>query len=178
MTPRDESTATPLPDFDPESIYELDVRETLRAGGEPRSEIVAAADGLPEGHVLHLRTTFRPEPLLRLLERRGFHHHTAMFGESDWSTWFWKTLAPPTPAPLRAINSVTTDDAEDLRLLPPPEPMLRILERIGADSTGFDVLLPFYPEPLVPLLIDAAWSITMVEEASDGVRVRLSPPAN
>jgi Uncharacterized conserved protein (DUF2249) len=175
MTPRAETTATPLPDFDPERIYELDVRETLRAGGEPRSEIVAAADGLPAGHVLHLRTTFRPEPLLRLMEGRGFHHHTAMFGESDWSTWFWKTLAPPTPAPLHTSNSVTTDDAEDLRLLSPPEPMLRILERITADSSGFDVLLPFYPEPLVPLLIDAAWSITLVEEASDGVRVRLTP---
>ena len=175
MNQADEIAATVLPEFDPGRIVELDVRETLRAGGEPRSQIVAAADALPEGCVLHLRTTFRPDPLFRLLHQRGFHFHTATFGAADWSTWFWRTAPPSTAARAQPANSVSAAGAEDLRLLPPPEPLLRILARIALESAPFDVLLPFFPEPLVPLLVGEEWSIAVVDEASDGVRVRLSP---
>ena len=175
MTTSEDITATPLPEFDPERIVELDVREMLRAGGEPRVAILAAADGLPEGHILHLRTTFPPVPLLYLMHRRGFHHHTADFGESDWSTWFWRTAPPPAVARVGNGSGIDREGAEDMRLLPPPEPLLRILARLGTESSAFDVLLPFFPEPLVPLRVDEWWSMTLVEEASDGVRVRLSP---
>ena len=165
----------PLPEFDPAQIVELDVRELLRAGGEPRAQIVAAADALPRDHVLHLRTTFRPEPLFRLLHQRGFHFHSAEFGASDWSTWFWKSTLPAAPVRRNAGSAIDQHDAEDYRLLPPPEPLLRILARIGSETAPFDVLLPFYPEPLITLLRDEPWSLTLVDEASDGVRVRLSP---
>ncbi|MES2123624.1 MAG: DUF2249 domain-containing protein [Gemmatimonadota bacterium] len=168
---------TPLPDFDPARIIELDVRELLRSGGEPRSQIVAAADALPQGHVLHIRSTFRPDPLLRLMHQRGFHCHTAEFGESDWSTWFWRSAPPPSAARAASGSGVDRDGAEDYRLLPPPEPLLRILARIGTETAAFDVLLPFYPEPLIHLLHDEQWSLTLVDEASDGVRVRIAPLA-
>jgi hypothetical protein len=176
MTQSDDVVATPLPEFDPERIVELDVREMLLAGGEPRVAILAAADGLPDGHVLHLRTTFPPVPLLQLMHRRGFHHHTAMFGESDWSTWFWRTVLPPETSRGSTRNAINRVGAEDYRLLPPPEPLLRILTRVGTETAAFDVLLPFYPEPLITLLRDDRWSMTLVDEASDGVRVRLEPP--
>lgn len=166
---------TPLPEFDPARIIELDVRELLRSGGEPRSQIIAAADALPKGYVLHLRTTFRPEPLLKLMHQRGFHFHTADFGESDWSSWFWRTAPPPTATRPGSGSGIDREGAEDYRLLPPPEPLLRILARISAETAPFDVLLPFYPEPLIALLRDEPWSLELVEEASDGVRVRLTP---
>lgn len=42
----------------------------------------------------------------------------------------------------------------DLRGLPPPEPMERILDRIGILQPGerFTAVLPHYPAPLIPLL--------------------------
>lgn len=166
---------TPLPEFDPAQIVELDVRELLRAGGEPKAQIIAAADALRLEQVLHVRSTFRPEPLLTLMHRRGFHFHSAEFAESDWSTWFWRANPAERSDRGSTGSAINREGAEDLRLLPPPEPLLRILERIDVETAAFEVLLPFFPQPLVEVLHDGAWSVVLVSEASDGVRVRLIP---
>lgn len=176
MTTARDASASPLPEFDPGRIVELDLRDLLRSGGEPLPQILAAVDALPNEFVLHLRSTFRPEPLLRLLQQRGFQHHAAMFGEADWSTWFWRTVPPREPTRAQTGNAIATEGADDYRLFHPPEPLLRILARIDTEREAFEVLLPFFPEPLVALLRDEEWTLTLVGEASDGVRVRLVPP--
>lgn len=166
-----------LPEFDPALLVELDLREFLRQGGAPRERILTAIDALPEHGVLHLRTPFRPVPLIQLLTDRGFHCHSASFSEGDWSTWFWRTIPALPVATHPAPGRLDTRDAEDLRLMPPPEPLLRILERIDNESAPFDVLLPFYPELLVAVLREGTWTMELISEMSEGVRVRLSPGA-
>ncbi|MEO5797822.1 MAG: DUF2249 domain-containing protein [Gemmatimonadales bacterium] len=175
MTNEPPGGAAALPEFDPACMVELDLRDLLRAGGAPKAQILEAVATLPVDGVLHLRTPFLPVPLIQLLQPRGFQYHAASFSDSDWSTWFWRTTPAPRPAAKATGSAIDRSGAEDLRLLPPPEPMLRILERIDREALAFEVLLPFYPEPLIRLLADGQWRLELVEEASDGVRVRLVP---
>ena len=146
-----------LPDFDPNVIVDLDLREELRAGVPPLARINEAADQLGPGGVLHLRTLFQPRPLFALLGQRGFLHHSQPFAEDDWSSWFWRA-----------------DDALDLRLLPAPEPLLVILGRIGQHPKPFEVLLPFDPDVLRNFLAAQGWTATLVEAGTDGVRLRIA----
>lgn len=175
MTGQPVENDTPLPEFDPAHLVELDLRELLQQRGAPRSQILAAVEALPADGVLHLRTPFRPAPLILLLHQRGFHYHSASFSESDWSTWFWRALPTSRSTGQATGSAIDQRDAEDLRMLPPPEPLLRILERIDREHAPFDVLLPFFPQPLVEVLHDGSWTVTLVSEASDGVRVRIAP---
>lgn len=167
-----------LPDFDPDVIVDLDLREELRAGVPPLTRINEAADHLSPGGVLHLRTPFQPRPLFALLGQRGFLHHSQPFAEDDWSSWFWRADTPPErrvvqKAPVASHQS--PDDALDLRLLPPPEPLLIILEHIGQYPEPFDVLLPFDPGMLRSFLAPQGWTATLVEAGTDGVRLRIEP---
>lgn len=175
MTSLDDS---PLPDFDPTAVVDLNVRADIAAGREPLPAIMRSVQELPPGSVLHLRAPFRPTPLLQRLAQLGFASHATAFADDDWSTWFWRADAAPV-AP-RATSTATTPSVPagvlDLRLLPPPEPLLRILELVEASDAPFDVLLPFYPEPLVALLEPARRRISIVEHRPDGVQVRIEAP--
>ena len=166
-----------LPDFDPNVIVDLDLREELRAGVPPLARINEAADQLGPGGVLHLRTLFQPRPLFALLGQRGFLHHSQPFAEDDWSSWFWRADTPPErrvaqEAPVPSPQS--PGDALDLRLLPAPEPLLVILGRIGQHPKPFEVLLPFDPDVLRNFLAAQGWTATLVEAGTDGVRLRIA----
>jgi uncharacterized protein (DUF2249 family) len=167
----------PLPEFDPAAVVDLDVRADIAAGREPLPAIMRAVQTMPPGSVLHLRAPFRPTPLLQRLAQLGFASHATAFADDDWSTWFWR--ADAAPAAPRATENTTTRVPEgilDMRLLPPPEPLLRILELVEASDAPFDVLLPFYPEPLVALLEPSRRRIVLVENRPDGVQVRIEAP--
>jgi len=60
----------------------------------------------------------------------------------------------------------------DLRALPPPEPMLRILERIEGGEGPHAFLLPFAPTPLYPLLASYGWQVRS-RACGEGVEVTL-----
>ncbi len=166
-----------LPEFDPAVIVDLDVRPMIADGQPPLATIMTAVESLAAGRVLHLRSPFMPGPMIRKLEGLGFVHRTHSFADDDWSTWFWRpdeiviaerSIGVPAPE-----GAHCQGDVMDLRLLPPPEPMLLILERIEEDCGAFDVLLPFYPAPLVPMLAEAGRTLTLLENRSDGVLVRI-----
>lgn len=167
----------PLPTFDPAVIFDLDVRAEIAAGGEPLPRILAVLDRLGPEIVLHLRSPFQPVPLRSRLAERGLLSHSVAFSEDDWSTWFWRAdLAPTLPRPLVAPATVAELGIMDLRILPPPEPLIRILERIDENDDPFDVLLPFFPEPLVAILEPTRRRIVLIENRSDGVQVRVEAP--
>ena len=165
----------PLPDFDPAVVVDLDVRADLLAGREPLARILAAAESLPKGSVLHLRSPFQPTPLFTVLSRIGFAFHTESFADDDWSSWFWQgtpAVARPLAAALEPIDS---DGIWDLRNVPAPEPLRLVLERIAGASVAFDVLLPAFPEILAALLAGHGWEMTLLAHSGGGAKVRLSP---
>lgn len=176
-----DESGDPLPGLDPESIVDLDVRGDLAEGNPPLGRVLRAAAALAPHQVLHLRSPFRPERLLGRLAREGYAWHTERFSEGDWSTWFWRRDASSVPgsrtsdAALTAVSDLVPEGVMDLRLLPPPEPILRVLERIEVDPGPFDILVPFYPEPLVRILEPTGRRIVLVQHRPDGVQVRIEP---
>ena len=86
------TTATRPPelrDIEPSRIIDLDVRPTLRAGGEPFSEIMEAVARIEPGGALRLRATFKPVPLFGVLRMRGYRHWVEHGKGDDWIVWFY-----------------------------------------------------------------------------------------
>lgn len=162
-------------DFDPEVVTDLDVRELLARGLEPLPVILAVADSLEPGHVLHLRSPFQPAPLYGVLSQRGFEYKFASFAEDDWSSWFWRADSPPRAAPTARIEREgPPDGVTDLRWLAPPEPLLWVMRWAGEHSEGeLRVMLPFFPTPLPDLLDGSGWKVSLDTEREDGVVVRI-----
>jgi hypothetical protein len=61
----------------------------------------------------------------------------------------------------------------DLRELPAPEPLLRILEVTGEGTGPHVFLLPFAPRPLYPLLESRGWSV-QARAVDEGIEVTVS----
>lgn len=121
-------------------FVEVDVRPTLRAGGEPFGEIMAAVNALTPGQGLRLYATFKPTPLLHVLGSKGFAHDAKEIGGGDWEVLFMpadlkeETTTPKTPAgddqwpsPIRNLDNRDID---------PPEPMVRILAAVETMQPG------------------------------------------
>lgn len=66
----------------------LDVREILKSGGEPFSDIMQAVAALAPGQSLRLLATFKPVPLFAVLGQRGFTHTEREIGGGDWEVIF------------------------------------------------------------------------------------------
>lgn len=155
--------------FDPAVVADLDATAMLASGVEPLQAILEAAGTLPPGKVLHVRSPFEPVPLLGVMAERGFAHRSAQFGEQDWSTWFWHAEHPPVAAREAAPLAPAPDGVTDLRHLPPPEPMLWILEATSRSREPLRVMLPCYPTPLVELLAPSGWEVREESSGPDGV---------
>ncbi|HUL96089.1 MAG TPA: DUF2249 domain-containing protein [Usitatibacter sp.] len=63
--------------------------------------------------------------------------------------------------------------AVDLRELPAPEPLLRILEATGEGAGPHVFLLPFEPRPLYPLLESRGWDVKS-RALDDAIEVTVS----
>lgn len=173
-------------------VVELDVREDLRAGREPFSRIMAAVAALGEHHVLHLRATFEPVPLVAVLAKRGFACETHEHAADDWSAWFWRPESGEPGAASKQEQGAATalaealphipDDAArgdivwlDVRGLEPPEPLVRTLaalEMLPAGHTLVQVNLRV-PQFLFPLLAERGFSCALDDSAADRVLVRI-----
>lgn len=129
-----------MTDLPPET---LDVRELLRAGGEPFGKIMSTLARLAPGQGLRLLATFKPEPLFAVLARRGFSHAEREIGNGDWEVLFSPgapAAPPPRPGPAAAAGEAASWPAParslDNRGLQPPEPMVRILEALAGMAPG------------------------------------------
>lgn len=153
-----------------ETLKLLDVRPTLRAGGEPFAEIMQAVTSLADAQGLRLIVTFKPAPLFAVLGKRGYAHSERELENGDWEVTFtpevgtrppaYDTLptdAPKAPPANRDATDVTRWPAPirklDNRGMMPPEPMVLTLETLEGMAEG-DVLeilndrdpLLLYPE--------------------------------
>ncbi|MBB6453090.1 uncharacterized protein (DUF2249 family) [Salirhabdus euzebyi] len=69
---------------------ELDVREDLRLKMEPFQKIMTAVNGLKEGQDFILHAPFKPVPLFKVLERKGFEHESVKIAQKHWKVIFRK----------------------------------------------------------------------------------------
>lgn len=141
------------------TFVDVDVRPTLRAGGEPFGEIMAAVSTLPPGQGLRLLATFKPVPLFHVLGSKGFTHEEREIGGGDWEVLFSPAgEADDEPAPVTAASGegFWPQPAREMdnRDLDPPEPMVRILAATEAMKPGevLSALLCREPMFLLPEL--------------------------
>jgi len=131
---------------------ELDVRPILRNGGEPFQAIMHAVAGLKPGQGLKLFATFRPEPLFRVMEGRGFASTAREIAGGDWEVLFTPRAAePPVDVSTNAQMPELWPDPEislDLTDLDPPEPMVRILAATEQMQEGRVLFALLSREPL------------------------------
>lgn len=119
---------------------ELDVRPILRNGGEPFGAIMGAVAQLEKGQRLKLFATFKPEPLFQVMASQGFSNEARLLNDGDWLVIF---------TPIAGAHTATvSENAEapeswsdpthylDCTELDPPEPMVRILEKMEAMQAG------------------------------------------
>lgn len=122
-------------------FVDVDVRPTLRAGGEPFGQIMAAVNALTPGQGLRLYATFKPTPLLQVLGSKGFGYEAREIGGGDWEVLFTPAgVAKDTAAPTAAADNNEEWPSPvrhlDNRDLDPPEPMVRILAAVEAMQPG------------------------------------------
>jgi uncharacterized protein (DUF2249 family) len=66
----------------------VDARPTLAAGGEPFTEIMAAATRVGDGEVLVVYAPFEPVPLEGVLGEQGFGYVADQLDAGDWRVTF------------------------------------------------------------------------------------------
>ncbi|MCW5719593.1 MAG: DUF2249 domain-containing protein [Devosia sp.] len=118
---------------------ELDVRPLLRNGGEPFGAIMAAVQRLERGQRLRLFATFRPEPLFRVMESKGFGYEASELDGGDWQVVFTPKASAAPDGVSQADDPETWDDPArylDCSELDPPEPMVRILAQLETMQEG------------------------------------------
>jgi uncharacterized protein (DUF2249 family) len=124
------------------TFVEVDVREILRAGGEPFEKIMDAVNVLKPGEGLRLLATFKPTPLLHVLGSKGFTHEVKELEGGDWEVLFSPSGKPATHAASPGAAAVDTSvwpepvRHMDNRELGPPEPMVRILAATESMAPG------------------------------------------
>lgn len=141
-------------------FIDVDVRPTLRAGGEPFGAIMAAIAKLEPGQGLRLLATFEPVPLFHVLDSKGFSHVAKEIGGGDWEVLFSPAAvaAPTDTTPAKPASDSGTWPSPvqemDNRDLDPPEPMVRILAATEAMANGevLSALLCREPMFLLPEL--------------------------
>jgi uncharacterized protein (DUF2249 family) len=172
-------------------VVEVDVREELRAGREPFSQIMAAVGALKDGEVLRLRATFEPVPLFTVLAKRGFVHETTEHAADDWSIWFWRpgkdetapaeAPAAPEPAAPAAPEHPELPDTIwlDVRGQQPPDPLIQTLAALETLPAGHTLIQinSRVPQFLLPVLAERGFTCTIDDSPADRVFVKIWRPA-
>ena len=151
---------------------DVDVRDDIRAGREPFARIMAAVKALDPGEALVLRAPFEPHPLYAVLGAQGFTHWTECLAADDWRVWFYAAAGSQAAG--------ESADTLDVRGLPPPEPMVRVLERLDRLAPGgtLTVLHERRPMFLYPQLDDQGFTHVTDEPEPGLVRIVIRrPPA-
>ncbi len=129
----------------------LDVRDDIARGQEPFARIMAAVKGLGEGQVFVLRAPFEPIPLYGVLAKRGLTHWTESLGAGDWRVWFYPAVPADAPAPSQTASPAGEQPRTiriDVRGLEPPQPMVRVLERLDRLGAGQELEVTHDRRPL------------------------------
>lgn len=184
------STNSPMPATG-SSTVELDVRDDLRNGREPFSRIMATVGALRPDDTLHLRATFEPAPLFKVMGKRGYAYRAEQHAPDDWSVWFFRA-AQDGERESENVSEPRADSADsahtahahvdsgddvvlDVRGLEPPEPMVRTLEALEQLPEGRTLLQVNVrvPQILLPILHERGYAYEVHDPGSGEVRVRI-----
>ncbi|MES2765441.1 MAG: DUF2249 domain-containing protein [Bacteroidota bacterium] len=152
----------------------LDANEFLKNGEDPLRAIQKAVSLLGEGETALVTANFKPAPLARLMHENG---HKAEIHEINgvWHTYitrqnkdFFKSMPKCSTDFKQMLELFKNRIVEiDVRLLPMPEPMIKILENaeILPDSHALFIHHKRVPEHLLPELQNRGfgWSIEQLE---------------
>ncbi len=138
------------------TFVDVDVRPTLRAGGEPFGEIMQAISTLKPGEGVRLFATFKPTPLFHVLGSKGFSYEAKELDGGEWEVLFSPSEAAAAPEPTQTATVSTQDQSTwpepvqhlDNRDLDPPEPMVRILAATESMKDGEVLSALLCREPL------------------------------
>jgi uncharacterized protein (DUF2249 family) len=75
------------------SFAELDVREDIRLKKEPFDKIMGTVNKLKEGQGFILHAPFNPEPLHKVLARKGFKNDPMELEKEHWKVTYTKKEA-------------------------------------------------------------------------------------
>lgn len=137
-----------------DKIILLDVRPILSLGKDPFLDIMAKVKELKSEQVLVILNSFEPVPLYSVLANKGFEHWTEK--ENDvYKVYFFKPKENQLKSnPRQAEKSLTEMNFEnvielDVRELPPPEPMMKILESLSKIDDKTVLLVHHHREPVM-----------------------------
>lgn len=145
------------------ALQKIDVRPFLAAGQEPREMILNAVDTIPSDGVLILLAPFRPQPLLTLLAKRE-----KRATDEEITPGVWRVCIQP-------LSSPTILDVRDL---PAPEPMQKILETCATLKPGETCIArtPRYPHSLSTRLEERGLMFQIQEELDGSALVHIRKP--
>ncbi|HEX2530766.1 MAG TPA: DUF2249 domain-containing protein [Burkholderiaceae bacterium] len=165
------------------SLVTLDVRPTLRSGGEPFPEIMQAVEKLESGQGLRLLTTFKPVPLYSVMQKKGFTHCEKEIEGGDWEILFKPEGATAAQVPAGSVKQGRHDASNwpapsktiDNRGLMPPEPMVTTMNVLLEMAPG-EVLEGYYdrePQLLYPELEEQGHLASCEKVGVSEYRVRI-----
>jgi uncharacterized protein (DUF2249 family) len=135
----------------------LDVRPIISSGSDPLNIILQTVRGLREGQALHLINSFEPIPLYSVLGDKGFEHFTRNV-MGVWHIWFFRKKTEKSRSQhVEDSKQQSTEPVEeeekiielDVRGLAPPEPMMKILEKLSEVDARTILLVHHHREPML-----------------------------
>ena len=169
-----------LRNLSPEQIVELDVRPVIESGNDPLNLILEKVKRVHPGQVLKIINSFKPTPLMLLLEKRGFESYADIINDNLVFTYFLKKSETGSGEIAIATDAKTGWDewmqrfagklqTIDVRELAMPLPMMTILEAL--DTLPAEKALFVYhkriPVFLLPELAERKFDYR-IKEISDG----------
>lgn len=137
-----------------DKIILLDVRPILNQGKDPFLDIMAKVKELKPDEVLLLINSFEPVPLYSVLGNKGFEHWTEKVNDV-YKIYFYKSFVDRLNSnSQQAEHYLTEINFEnvielDVRELPPPEPMMKIMESLSKIDDKTVLLVHHHREPMM-----------------------------
>ncbi|HUM65581.1 MAG TPA: DUF2249 domain-containing protein [Chitinophagaceae bacterium] len=134
-----------LQNLPPERLVNFDVRAVLAAGSDPLKQIQQKVKSLHAGEVLVIINNFEPVPLIKLLEKQGFHTYVDFKDADTIETYFYRTASEDAAKKEISVGEEAPASGDwealvkryennlvevDVRHLEMPMPMMTILENL------------------------------------------------
>lgn len=133
-------------------MVSLDVRPVIDGGEDPLRSILQQIEALPKGYALNIINGFEPLPLMQLLRYKGWKSYVRVREPDCVQTLFVRAENAENPA-MPGYRASGNDwqiaigqfdgllDEVDVRDLPMPQPMHRILEKLDSLAPGHALLV-------------------------------------